>query len=137
MKNSKLLEIAQKTCNPLKLRSNFSSGIVGAAILTSKGNIYTGVCIDLACGLGFCAEAAAIAQMLKNGESQIRTIVASFQNGNVATPCGRCREMILQLNKENYNTKIILSNDREILLKEYLPDHWLLDFEDDTDLHED
>lgn len=129
MENKQLLEIAQKTCNPLKLRDNFASGQVGAAILTAAGNVYTGVCIDLACGLGFCAEAAAIAQMLKHGESHILKIAASFQNGGVAVPCGRCREMIAQINKNNYMTKIVLPDGKEILLKEYLPDHWLTGFE--------
>ena len=32
------------------------AGAVSAALLTSKGNIYVGVCIDTACSLGMCAE---------------------------------------------------------------------------------
>ena len=32
------------------------AGGVSAAILTEKGNIYVGVCIDTACSLGMCAE---------------------------------------------------------------------------------
>ena len=31
-------------------------GDVGAALLTADGNRYVGVCIDTACGTGFCAE---------------------------------------------------------------------------------
>ena len=27
-------------------------GSVGAAVLTDRGNIYTGICIDTACGMG-------------------------------------------------------------------------------------
>jgi len=49
----------------MKLRGDFSSGDAGCAILSGSGRVYTGVCIDLACGLGFCAEASAVADMLK------------------------------------------------------------------------
>lgn len=39
-----------------RLSPLMSVGSVGAAVLTDKGNIYTGVCIDAACGIGMCAE---------------------------------------------------------------------------------
>jgi cytidine deaminase len=42
-----------------------------------QGNIYTGICIDLGCGLGFCAEVAAIAQMLTHRETRIDEVVAA------------------------------------------------------------
>ena len=35
-----------------KLSPLMEVGSVGAAILTDKGNIYTGICIDTACGMG-------------------------------------------------------------------------------------
>ena len=53
-------------------------GSVGAAVLTEKGNIYTGICIDTACGMGMCAERNAIANMLTNGECKITKVVAPF-----------------------------------------------------------
>ena len=129
MNNKDLIDIAKNTCKPMKLRDNFSSGEVGCAILSESGKIYTGVCIDLASGLGFCAEAAAIAEMLKNGESKIIKLAAAFSNGNVEAPCGRCREMIIQINKDNKNTKIILDINKEILLIDLLPNHWLEKYE--------
>ena len=46
----------------------------------AKGNIYTGICIDLSSGLGFCAEVAAIAEMLKQRETQIAQVVAVSGN---------------------------------------------------------
>jgi len=33
--------------------------------------------------------------------------------------------MIIQIDKENMDTKIILGEDKEITLKELLPLHWL------------
>jgi cytidine deaminase len=62
--NLQLMEAARAVVSDLQLREDFSDGGVGAAIRTAQGNIYAGICIDLGSGLGFCAEVAAIAQML-------------------------------------------------------------------------
>ena len=35
-----------------KLSPLMEVGSVGAAVMTDKGNIYTGICIDTACGRG-------------------------------------------------------------------------------------
>lgn len=67
------------------------AGGVAAAILTKKGNIYVGVCIDTASTLGMCAERNAIANMITNGESQIDKVVAVMPDGRVGSPCGACR----------------------------------------------
>lgn len=40
------------------------AGGVAAALLTKKGSIYVGVCIDTASTLGMCAERNAIANMI-------------------------------------------------------------------------
>ena len=53
---STLIAAATTVCGAFSWGENCSAGSVGAAILTAKGNIYTGICIDLACGLGFYAE---------------------------------------------------------------------------------
>ena len=52
---SRLIEAARAVCGEFRLAEDFTAGSVGAALLTAGGHIYTGVCIDLACGLGFCA----------------------------------------------------------------------------------
>ena len=82
-----------------KLSPLIEAGSVSAAVLSAKGNIYTGVCIDTACSLGMCAERNAIANMITNGESQIIKIVAVMPDGKAGMPCGACREFIMQLNK--------------------------------------
>jgi cytidine deaminase len=43
-------------------RSEFSAASVGAALRAVTGGIHTGVCVDLACGVGFSAEHAAISE---------------------------------------------------------------------------
>jgi cytidine deaminase len=124
-KQTELIEAARAVCKELKLSDDFSAATVGAAIRTESGSIYTGVCIDLACGLGFCAEAAAIAEMLKNRETRIISLVAVNENGSVMAPCGRCREMISQVNDANMDAQIIIDGNRSVMLRELLPEHWL------------
>lgn len=119
-----LIEAARNICGALKLRDEFSAGGVGAALRTKKGNIYTGICIELGSCLGFCAEVAAIAEMLKNRETQIELIVAVAGN-RIMPPCGRCRETMAQLDTRNLECRIIVARDQEVPLKELLPKHWL------------
>ena len=106
-------------------REWMSAGTVAAAVLSSSGRIYTGICIDVACGIGFCAEHAAIAEMLKARETRIEKVVAVTENGSVLPPCGRCRELMMQINTENRNTIVILGEKESSPLDELLPRRWL------------
>jgi len=121
---SRLIEAARAVCGVLKLRDEFSAGGVGAAIRTARGNVYTGVCIDLGSGLGFCAEVAAIAEMVKNRETQIAAVVA-VSGRRILPPCGRCRETMAQLDARNLDCRVIVGEDRDVSLRELLPRHWL------------
>ena len=77
-----LLKIAKGLAKGIKLSKHATAGTVAAAILTDKGNIYTGVCIDTPAGMGFCAEHSAIAAMVTAGESRIIKLVASGVSRN-------------------------------------------------------
>ena len=94
---------------------------VASALLTDKGNVYVGVCIDTPSSMGFCAEHSAIAQMITNEESKIVKIVAVGSEGKVYPPCGRCREFIYQINNENLEAEVLIGDDRIVKLKELLP----------------
>ena len=122
---SELIKAAKSVWGEFKLRNQFSAGSVGAAIRTANGNVYTGICIDLACGLGFCAEVAAVAEMLKARETHIVAVVAVSNGRVLGAPCGRCREMMAQVDIRNLDCAIILGEDREIPLRKLLPEHWL------------
>lgn len=102
------------------------AGGVAAAILTDKGNIYTGVCIDTASSLGMCAERNAIASMITHGESRITKLVAIMPNGKVGTPCGACRELMMQLDKKSCDIEILLDieSERTVTLGEMMPSWW-------------
>ncbi|MBQ7715179.1 MAG: cytidine deaminase, partial [Clostridia bacterium] len=79
---------AKKAQNGREVSPFIEAGGVAAAILTEEGNIYVGVCIDTACTLGMCAERNAIANMITNGESRIKKLVALMPDGKVGMPCG-------------------------------------------------
>ena len=124
MTAKKLIEEAQKILGEYKLDSDeYSAGSVAAALLSSNGNLYTGINIDVACGIGFCAEHAAVAQMLKHRETQIDMIVAVSSNA-IRPPCGRCRELLFQIDHKNAETKVYLSAEDYVTLDELLPNRW-------------
>jgi len=63
--------------------------------------------------------------MLKKRETEIEMIVAVSEKG-IIPPCGRCRELIFQVNKSNAECSVVLNNDRIAKLKDLLPEHWML-----------
>ena len=122
----KLYNAARAVQNGRVISPFIEAGGVAAAILTKKGNIYVGVCIDTACTLGMCAERNAIANMITNGESEIERVVAVMSDGRVGSPCGACREYMMQLSKDSGEIEILLDleNKKTVRLKELLPDWW-------------
>lgn len=99
-------------------------GYVGAALITDRGPVFTGGNLSLFCGIGFYAEHSVIAEMVKNGETRIKRIVASTSNGKVILPCGRCRELIYQIDKDNIDTEVILGDEHVVRLADLLPENW-------------
>lgn len=121
-----LYDAAIKVQNSRTISPFIDAGGVAAAILTKKGNIYVGVCIDTASALGMCAERNAIANMITNGESQIDKIVAVMPDGRVGSPCGACREFMMQLDKNSGEIEVLLDleSKKTVKLKELIPDWW-------------
>lgn len=115
---------AKAVLNPRRLSESAEAGGVGAALLTAGGAVYTGVCIDTACSMGFCAEHAAAAAMVTAGESQVLRMVAVNWNGGILPPCGRCREFISQLHDENMNAEVLLPGETIVRLRDLLPYDW-------------
>ena len=121
-----LKEKAKSVHNPRDVSGLISAGKVSAAILTKNHNIYTGVCIDMACSLGMCAERNAIANMITNGENEIVKLVCIDKRGNTLQPCGSCREYLMQLSKTSKDIEILLDN-KVVKLQELLPNWWAYD----------
>ena len=121
-----LYEKALKVQNGRVISPFVDAGGVAAAILTKSGNIYVGVCIDTCCSLGMCAERNAIANMITNGESEIDKVVAVMSDGGVGSPCGTCRELMMQLSSESYKIEILTDKEAKttVTLGEMMPDWW-------------
>lgn len=121
-----LYEKARSVQNPRVLSPFVDAGGVAAAILTRSGHIYVGVCIDTCSGLGMCAERNAIANMITNGEHEIDKVVAVMTDGAVGSPCGACREMMMQLSDNSGAIEILtdIKTKSAVRLAELVPDWW-------------
>ena len=121
-----LYDMAKERLNPRVLTPFMEAGGVAAAVLTDKGNVYLGVCIDTCCSLGMCAERNAIANMITNGESRIVKLVCVMGDGRVGSPCGACREMMMQLDRHSPEIEILtdLETLSTVTLGDLVPDWW-------------
>jgi cytidine deaminase len=119
-----LYQKAKAVLNPRKLSEFTEAAGVGAALLTENGNVYTGVCIDTACSMGFCAEHAAAAAMITAGENRVLKMVAVDWDGSILPPCGRCREFISQLHDQNKEAEVLVAEGVIRTLNELLPHDW-------------
>lgn len=115
---------AKAAVNPRCLSADAKAGSVGAAILAESGKIYTGVCIETACAMGFCAEHAAAAAMITAGENRVLKMIAVDAKGKILPPCGRCREFISQLHPENLQTEVMVTEGKIVTLQILLPYNW-------------
>ena len=123
-----LYEAAKGVLNPRQISPWMEAGGVGAAVESASGKIYVGVCVDTACTLGICAERNAIFNMITNGESAVRRVIAVNGEGKAIPPCGACREMMTQLMPDNYrDVQVMLDYEtcRVVSLGELTPDWWI------------
>ena len=124
--NESLVREAAKIIRSRK-NGDHTVGDVGSALVSASGNMYTGVCIDTGSSMGFCAEHNAIGSMITAGESKIKKIVAVWKDENgkayIIPPCGRCREFMRQIDKDNLETEVIISDNNVVPLKDLLPYH--------------
>lgn len=124
--NETLIERAKSVVNAKKIGDHLV-GDVGSALVTEKGNIYLGVCMDISSGIGFCAEHSAIAAMVTAGEYRIAKIVAVWKDNEgrtyILAPCGRCREFMRQIHAANLETEVIMDSNKVLKLSDLLPYH--------------
>jgi cytidine deaminase len=112
---------AKSVLKPRRLSKDAEAGGVGAAVLAANGRVYTGVCIDTQSSMGFCAEHAAAAGMVTDGESKVLKMIAVHWDGSIAPPCGRCREFIGQLHDENGDAEVMVGEGVIVKLRDLLP----------------
>jgi cytidine deaminase len=119
--DKKLIETAHEL---IKKRGSNTAGCA-CALITEKGNIYTGVNLGVENPSAVCAEPVAVGSMLTNGEDKAKTIVTVNKKGGISSPCGVCRELIHELNVGN--PFMIINKEEKVKLNELLPHAWVDD----------
>jgi cytidine deaminase len=114
-----------ETAKAARLRSiaPFSNFLVGAAVKTAEGKVYTGCNVESASyGLTVCAERVALWKALSEGERQFVELAIVADTESLTPPCGTCRQIIWEFAK---NATLVLANlDDEtqiVSIKELLP----------------
>ena len=123
-----LYEAAKAVQRPRHVSSYIEAGGVAAAVESSSGRIYTGVCVDTACTLGICAERNAILNMVTNGEDAIRRVLTIMRDGRTGPPCGACREMMTQLMPSRFGAVEVMIDyeaGKTMTLADLTPQWWL------------
>ncbi len=99
MDNKELFRIASEARK--KAYSPYSRFNVGAAVLTSGGNVYTGCNIENATyGATCCAERVAIFKAVSEGETDFKRIAIEGDNDGLTFPCGICRQVMAEFAPE-------------------------------------
>jgi len=91
----------------------YSNYHVGACVVTKDNKYFIGANIENASyGLTNCAERNAIFQAYSNGyrKNDIQAIAIVSDGKTLATPCGACRQVLVELLERD--TPIILSNHK-------------------------
>ncbi|MEI8366571.1 MAG: cytidine deaminase [Parachlamydiaceae bacterium] len=102
----------------------FSDYRVGAALLTESGNIISGCNVETwPIGGGRCAERVADEKAVSKAYKRDYTAVAVASIDGMATPCGSCRQQLVQANR---NMVVITVNQlgakiNEFVLRDLLP----------------
>jgi len=101
----------------------FSNFLVGAAVKTEAGIVYTGCNIESASyGLTVCGERVAIWKGLSEGERHFAELAIVADTETLTPPCGTCRQIIWEFARD---ATIILANlhgeSQTVSIRELLP----------------
>jgi len=101
-----LIEAAQKA--RLQSVAPFSGFLVGAAVKTESGKVFTGCNVESASyGLTVCAERVAIWKALSEGERHFTELAVVADTETLTPPCGTCRQIIWEFAR---NATIVFAN---------------------------
>jgi cytidine deaminase len=104
--DKRLVEAA--TAARLRSVAPFSEFLVGAAVQTREGKIYTGCNIESASyGLTVCAERVAIYKAVSEGDRNLTNLAIVVDTEPLTPPCGSCRQIIWEFCNDGY---IVLAN---------------------------
>jgi cytidine deaminase len=93
----------------------YSQFPVAAAVLTTSGDIFTGVNVENASyGLTICAERSAICTAVSNGQQQLAAVVIYTPTKTPTPPCGTCRQFIREFSED---AKVVSICDTELRIE--------------------
>lgn len=111
----------------------YSNFHVGAALLTSEGEIFTGCNIENAAyGPTNCAERTAVFKAVSEGKKNFVAIaIAGGKNGKIedfCSPCGVCRQVLAEFCKKDFEIILAKSTDdyKIMTLEQLLPESFSL-----------
>ena len=79
----------------LQAYAPYSNFLVGAAVLTEDGSVFTGANVENASyGLTICAERVAAAAAVAAGHRKLKAVAVATAGG--ASPCGACRQFLAE-----------------------------------------
>ncbi len=83
----------------LRAYAPFSNYLVGAALLTTEGEIIIGCNVEnVSYGLTICAERVAVGTAVAAGKREFTAIAVATSNGG--TPCGACRQVLAEFARD-------------------------------------
>ena len=124
MTYAEMYEIAKSKLNPRKLNKHAKICDAVAVIESASGKMYVGVSLVATCGVGYCAEQAALSQMLNDGETVVSKILVLEKCGAILTPCGRCVELLTQVDMNNSEALVFTDDGGTVQLKDLFPYDW-------------
>ncbi len=97
---------------------------VGAALITASGRVFQGANIENAAyPMTVCAERVALFSAYAAGERVITALAVATDTDGVASPCGACRQVLLELAPHATIVLLNLRGDRRLTMaRELLPD---------------
>lgn len=123
--DERLLELAKIAAS--KAYAPYSNFKVGAALLASSGEVYTGANVENGSyGLSICAERVVVTKAVSSGELKIKKIAVVRENGEGVFPCGACRQVIWEFDD---GTQVITVKEGRLIkvsINELLPEAFRL-----------
>jgi len=117
---TKLIEKAKEA--RLKAYAPYSKFIVGSAVMTDDGFIFTGCNVEnISFGLSICAERVAIFKAISAGYQKFKAIAIVGDTRGPCVPCGACRQVMIEFSPEmdvimtNLQNEITIQKAKELL----------------------
>ena len=126
MTDKELLTIAREASR--KAYVPYSKFAVGAALECRGGRVFTGCNVEnAALGSTICAERTACVKAVSEGKREFVRIAIYADSQNWPTPCGACRQFLIEFNPE---MEIFLMRDGRVVslnLASLLPHRFILE----------